>query len=176
MWLGQLRDEVKKLQGLGLLLNRVGCFDPRLALSSPAKTRSVVFAANTGSFSAPGTASVGAASGGTPSPSLSPPVGTEIIRAKKDATTVGDISVPQDKPLVSAGDNNVDSRVSSGGGRGVSEKGGVYDVRAVQNQTREAVESLEFHLSVLQRSVDQAHINMRIASQEFSSLLHKVGL
>ncbi len=50
---------------------------------------------------------------------------------------------------------------------------GSYDFRGVENKVQEGLESLGFHLTVLQRSVDQAHINMRIASQEFSSLLKK---
>lgn len=175
MWLGQLRDEVKKLQELGLLLKRIGCFDPRLGLSSKVKPRSVVFAANTGGTSAAGTASAGSTSGAAPPPPLSPSKATQDIGAENEAVAVADTAGAQDEPSVSAGGDNVDSRAVPVDGRGVCENGGVYDVRAMENQTQEAVESLEFHLTVLQRSVDQAHINMRIASQEFSSLLHKVS-
>ncbi|CAM9710944.1 unnamed protein product [Scytosiphon promiscuus] len=173
MWLGQLRHEVKKLQELGLLLKNIGCFDPSLAVPSTVETRRVNFAASTGGLPAQGIAPAEAASGCKPSPTLSPSETPAKSREEDDALAVGDIAGAQDQPLVSAGGQNVGSRPSLGNGRGVSEKGGMYDFRAVENQTQEAVESLEFHLTVLQRSVDQAHINMRIASQEFSSLLHK---
>eukprot|EP00903_Cladosiphon_okamuranus_P016193 g14943.t2 len=57
--------------------------------------------------------------------------------------------------------------------KNIGEQGASIDFRTVEHQVREGLESLEFHLAVLQRSVDHAHINMRIASQEFSSLLKK---
>lgn len=78
-------------------------------------------------------------------------------------------------PPDSSPKDNGGERAPLGGGCGGGDNGGSSDFRAVESKVHEVLESLTFHLSVLQRSVDQAHINMRIASQEFSSLLKKVG-
>ena len=83
--------------------------------------------------------------------------------------------LPQDEVPSTKGDKNA----TPGADRAENSRGGneqrvSIDHRPVENQVQEALENLEFHLGVLQRSVDDAHINMRIASQEFSALLKKV--
>lgn len=101
-------------------------------------------------------------------------------------TTVGDedenhtitsaVAGPQqDEAMATNGDKNVTfGACPADNALGDSDRGVIIDFRQVENQVQEGLESLEFNLAVLQRSVDQAHINMRIASQEFSSLLKKV--
>lgn len=176
-WLWQLRDEVQKLQELGTLLKKIGCFDAWPSPRSAVKTGSRVVPANVDGLSMP----------------LSPPL---VVNASKtaaitefsptktsrgdgngnDATPTNDVggSEQQTDPPPDDGGKNNGSRGLAGKTCGFFDDKGGYDFRAVENQTREATESLGYHLVVLQRSVDQAHINMRIASQEFSSLLRKV--
>ncbi|CAM9191667.1 unnamed protein product [Ectocarpus sp. 4 AP-2014] len=175
-WLWQLRDEVQKLQDLGILLKKIGCFD---AWSSPrvvAKTGSGVVPANGDGSSMPlSPPLVGTASKPAEKTAFSP---TKTSRGEgngKDATPTNDVagSEQQTGPPPDDGDKNNDSRGPAGKVCGFFDDRGWYDFRAVENQTREATENVGYHLVVLQRSVDQAHINMRVASQEFSSLLRK---
>lgn len=178
-WLWQLRDEVQKLQELGIFLKKIGCFDARPSPRSAAKTGSRVVSAN---------------GDGSSMPLLSPPL---VVTASKSAAVTalshtktsrgdgnGNNAAPtndvagseqQTDPPPDDGGKNNDSRGPAGNACGFFYDKGGYDFRAVENQTREATESLGYHLVVLQRSVDQAHINMRIASQEFSALLRKVS-
>lgn len=146
-WLWQLRDELKKLQELGLLLKTIGCFQPRPLLLSVARARSSV-------------------------------TSTDLEGSSRDATVGGEKenhTITRDLASTRPEEVTATSRVAPAvNGPGGSEHGALIDFRPMENQVQEALKSLEFHLAVLQRSVDQAHINMRVASQEFSSLLKKV--
>ena len=164
-----------KLQDLGLLLKNIGCFRPR-----PSLTPSVVRPRSSAATTSPSGSSVPLSSpmGEQPSQPMTaaaalPP---ENTIEDEDHAITGDVAGPeQDETAAAQGDKNVtfracpaDSAVSD------SDHETSLDFRQVENQVQEGLESLEFHLAVLQRSVDQAHINMRIASQEFASLLKKV--
>ncbi|CAM9120215.1 unnamed protein product, partial [Ectocarpus sp. 13 AM-2016] len=175
-WLWQLRDEVQKLRELGILLKKIGCFDawpsPRLA----AKTGSGVVPANGDGSSMPlSPPLVVTASKPAEIMAFSPTKTSRGDGNGKDATPTNDVagSEQQTVPPPDNGGKNKDSRGFAGKTYGFFDDRGGYDFRAVENQTREATENVGYHLVVLQRSVDQAHINMRIASQEFSSLLRK---
>lgn len=61
-----------------------------------------------------------------------------------------------------------------GGSGGDDDRFCGYNVRAMETQIQEAVAGLRFNLSALQRAVNEAHINMRRASQEFALLLRRV--
>ncbi|CAB1111071.1 unnamed protein product [Ectocarpus sp. CCAP 1310/34] len=176
-WLWQLRDEVQKLQELGVLLKKIGCFDawpsPRLA----AKTGSGPVPANGDGSSMPRSPPlVVTARKPAGITAFSPTKTSRGDGNGKDATPTNGVagSEQQTGPPPDDGGKNNDSRGPAGKTCGFFDDRGGYDFRAVENQTREATENVGFHLVVLQRSVDQAHINMRIASQEFSSLLRKV--
>lgn len=170
-WLWQLRDEVKKLQELGLLLKRIGCFRLRPMLPSAARPQSRAFPTN---------------STGSPMPPLSPTIEqpSESMMAAAVSSPEpaagggkeGDLAgICQDETTSTRTDKNVAFAVSpADDGRGGSEHGAPIDFRVLENQVQEGLESIVFHQAILQRSVDQAHINMRSASQEFSSLLKKV--
>lgn len=154
-WLGQLRDEVRKFEELGLVLKNIGCFDPR-----PSALPSATVKTGSGAATSPEIAGAGGDDNGSdPKPTSS----DDVTWALQDesALSKGGEHEQSEAPTDDGNDNGVDTREQ-------------YDFRAVENQTQGAVESLRFHLTVLQRSVDQAHINMRIASQEFYFLLKKV--
>lgn len=177
-WLWQLRDEVQKLQELGILLKKIGCFDacpsPRWAV----KTGSGVVPANGDGSSMPlSPPLVRTASKPAEIMAFSPTKTSRGDGNGNDATPTNDVagSEQQTDPPPDDGDKYNDSRGPAGKACGFFDDRGGYDFRAVENQTREATENVGYHLVVLQRSVDQAHINMRIASQEFSSLLRKVS-
>ncbi|CAM9401133.1 unnamed protein product [Ectocarpus fasciculatus] len=175
-WLWQLRDEVQKLQELGTLLKKIGCFDPWPSPRSAVKTGSRVVPATFDGSSIPlSPPLVVNASKTAAITELSPTKTSRGDENGNDATPTNDVGgrEQQTDPPPDDGGKNNGSRGLAGKSCGFFDDKGGYDFRAVENQTREATESLSYHLVVLQRSVDQAHINMRIASQEFSSLLRK---
>lgn len=174
-WLWQLREEVKKLNELGSLLKNIGCFRPRPSLPSVARPRSSASPTNSDGPSVPMPTSMGER----------PPQSMSVMATRHPENVGGDhenqaitsdpAGTRQDEEMAANGDKNVTFGVSTADSdRRTSEQGESIDFRLVEHQVQEGLESLEFHLAVLQRSVDQAHINMRIASQEFSSLLKKV--
>lgn len=168
-WLWQLRGEVKRIQELGFLLKNIGCYRPRKLLPSVFRPGSSAAPANPDGASVP----LSSSTGDQLQKTMTAVVGSSL------ETTAGSTSdltgTQQNETTATNTDKNVTFGVSPGdNGRGGCEHEASIDFRQVENQVREGFESLEFHLTVLQRSVDQAHINMRIASQEFSSLLKKV--
>ncbi len=163
-WLWPLREEVRRLHELGLLLKNIGCFHPRQSLPSVVvqpRSRAVPVDADTPSASSLATAVA------TDGSSL------ELTGEGNNVTIVSgnNAGAQSDVSLKAKGGERADVGAPLDG----SSCGnfGSYDFRGVENKVQEGLEGLGFHLTVLQRSVDQAHINMRIASQEFSSLLKK---
>lgn len=156
-WLGQLRDEVKKFEELGLVLKNIGCFDPR-----PSALPSAAVKTGSGVATSPEIAGAGGDDNGSdPKPTCSDDAARPL--RNESAPFKGGERKQSGVPIDDGNGSGGDDREQ-------------YDFRAVENQTQGALESLKFHLTILQRSVDQAHINMRIASQEFYSLLKKVKL
>lgn len=176
-WLWQLRGEVQKLQELGFLLKSIGCFRPRPVLPSVVRPRSSAVPTNPDGASLP----LSSPMGEHPSKSMaavavSTPPETTVGGGNENHTITSDLAgTRQDEATATSTDKNVTfGAPSADNDRDSRDHRAAIDFRAVESQVQEGLESLEFHLAVLQRSVDQAHINMRIASQEFSSLLKKV--
>lgn len=161
--MGRLGEEVKSVEKLRCVLRRIGCFKPLppsfLASYTGVPVPAVVLATQPASESMP-----------------SAPFNTEHGQGNDSPTTGEAGNDPQQDRGVS-GSAVADIPPTSPGTTNSNAAAGTpqaYNFRAAESQVQEVVEGVRFHLAALQRAVDQAHINMGVASQEFGLLLKKV--
>lgn len=167
-WIGPLGEEVKNVQRLVLLLREIGCFTP------PPSTRTAVGSSQHGDSSLP--VSMQPVHGAGTSAADNPVSSTALI-SKNTALSTG----PGEGVKPTCGVNGANGELPTSTAGGSQAQGGgcateSYNLRAAESQALEAVEGLRFHLSALRGAVDNAHINMRVAGQQFALLLKKVML
>lgn len=161
--MGRLGEEVKNVEKLRCVLRRIGCFKPPppsfLAAYKGAPIPAVVLATQPASESMP-----------------LAPFNTEHEQGS-DSPTTGETGNDSQQDRGVSGSAVADMSPTSPGTTSSNAAAGIpqaYNFRAAESQAQEVVEGVRFHLAALRGAVDQAHINMGVASQEFGLLLKKV--
>ena len=158
----RLAEEVSHTDSLAIFLKEIGCFDPSLPpATTSAQSRYLGPSARPASSGAIRT-------NGAPLP-LQEVHELAVVSENRGGTV---LSSPQGSQTSARGEISGDAGDPGWGDR--MNHGSSF--RTIASQVQEAVEGLKFHFSALQRTVDQAYVNLRVASQEFASLLTKVNL
>lgn len=163
-WLGRLTDEVNYVDKLVMFLEEIRCFD-----SNPHSTTASARVRQESPSTRP------ASTNFLQDESASFPL--EQVREKAfcvDKRGAAGISPGESNPSTAEGVASQAAVDSIGCGGNSMENGSSFG-EITSPQMQEAIDSLRFHLLVLQRAVDKAHVELRAAGREFASLLMKVG-
>lgn len=165
-WLGRLTDEMNYVDKLVIFLEDIGCFD-----SKPHPTTASARVRQESPSTRPTSSNV------PQGESASFPLG----KAREQASCVDKRGAAGNSP----GESNLSTTEDIAsqapgdfigcGGNGNSMENGRSFGEITRLQMQEAIDGLRFHLVVLQRAVDKAHIELRAANRKFAWLLMKVG-
>lgn len=163
-WLWRLTEEVNYVDKLVMFLEEIGCFDSnphpttasdRVRQEFPSKRPASSILPQDGSVSCP----------------------LEQVREQPccvDKRDAAGYSPGGSNPSTAEGIASRAAGDSMGCGGNIMEKRSSFG-KITSPQMQEAIEGLRFHLVALQRAVDQANVDLLVASREFATLLMKVG-